>query len=118
MAYVTIGKSVTNIGNNAFNWCSNLKTIACLNLAPPQIEESTFSSYSATLQVPSDSKTAYQNAEYWKNFTNIVEIDPSAVQSIIMDNDSNTPVYDLTGRRLNVPRKGINIIGVKKVLKY
>ena len=33
------------------------------------------------MQVPIGCKTAYQNAEYWKNFTNIVEIDPSSLDS-------------------------------------
>ena len=33
--------------------------------------------YDATLYVPYGSKTAYSTAEYWENFTNIVELTPS-----------------------------------------
>ena len=68
------------------------------------------------MQVPTESKTAYQNADGWKNFTNIVEIDPSGVQPITLDNDINAPVYDLNGRKFKEPSKGINIIGGKKII--
>ncbi len=87
-----------------------------LNPIPPEIDFETYSSYSATLQVPTGSKTVYQNANYWKNFMNIVEIDPSVVQNIIFDRGVNTPIYDLNGRKLNRSSKGINIIGRKKVV--
>jgi len=68
------------------------------------------------LQVPTGSKNAYLNAEYWKNFTNIVEIDSSGIQSITLDKDINAPIFDLNGRKLKEPSKGINIIGGKKYL--
>jgi len=42
--------------------------------------------------------------------------DPSGIQSITLAKDANTPIYDLNGRRLQEPRKGINIIGGKKLL--
>lgn len=42
--------------------------------------------------------------------------DPSGIEEILIDADENTPVYDLSGKRLSEPRKGINIIGGKKVL--
>ena len=90
--------------------------ITSLNPTPPTITSNTFSNYTATLNVPEGSKTAYQNAEYWKNFTNIVEIDPSGVQTITLDKGINAPVYDLNGRKLKEPSKGINIIGRKKVV--
>ena len=75
-----------------------------------------FNNYSAKLQVPEGSKTNYQNAEYWKKFINIEEIDPTGIHTITLDNDKRTPVYDLNGRRLESPQKGINIIGGKKVV--
>ena len=87
-----------------------------LNPTPPTITSSTFGSYSAAVQVPTGSKIAYQNAEYWKNFKNIVEIDPSGIQTITLDKDINAPIYDLNGRKLKEPSKGINIIGRKKVV--
>ncbi len=113
---ITIGKSVTKIGSFAFTECESLSTVTLLNPIPPTIDNTTFSSFSAALQVPAGSKTAYQNADYWRNFTNIVETDSSSVQSIPLDKSTNAPIYDLNGKKLREPSKGINIIGGKKVL--
>lgn len=44
--------------------------------------------------------------------------DPSGIQGITLEKNPNAPVYDLNGRRLTEPAKGINIIGGKKVLKH
>jgi hypothetical protein len=69
---VTIGNSVTSIGQYAFSGCYSLTSVTSLNPIPPEIDFETYSSYSATLQVPTGSKTVYQNANYWKNFMNII----------------------------------------------
>ncbi|MBO6187376.1 MAG: leucine-rich repeat protein [Prevotella sp.] len=113
---ITIPASVTNIEWNAFRGCTSLTTVTSLNPTPPTITSNTFSNYTATLNVPEGSKTAYLNAEYWKNFTNIVEIDPSGIQTITLDKGTYAPVYDLNGRKLKEPSKGVNIIGDRKVL--
>ena len=42
--------------------------------------------------------------------------DPAGIQDITFDKDIKTPIYDLNGRKLNGPRKGINIISSKKVI--
>ena len=116
---LTIGNNVTNIGNSAFFGCGGLTSVTSLNSTPPTIYSGTFGmySYSTTLEVPIGCKQAYQNAEGWKNFTNIIEIDPTVVQSITLNNKGNcAPIYDLGGRKLIEPIKGINIIGGRKVL--
>ena len=113
---ITISSSATSIGNWAFYGCNKLTIVTSLNSIPPTVNANTFNNYSASLQVPEGSKTNYKNADYWKNFKNIVEIDPSGIQTITLDKEINTPVYDLNGRRLNEPSKGINIIGRKKVV--
>ena len=71
---VTIPNTVTSIGYNAFSGCTSLQTIECLAVTPPTIYSSTFSSYSAVLWVPYGSKAAYQAADYWSNFTNILQM--------------------------------------------
>ena len=72
---VVIGYSVTNIGNYAFNYCYNLKSITSLNPTPPATSSySLFLIYDATLYVPFGAKTAYSEANNWKNFTNIEEL--------------------------------------------
>ena len=46
-----------------------------------------------------------------------VATNPAGINSIMLNNKTNAPVYDLTGRRRSNNAKGIVIIGDKKVLK-
>ncbi len=71
---VTLGSGVTSIGSAVFFSCSALKNVFCKALTPPAIEGNTFntSHYSSvTLTVPYSSKSAYQSAYYWKDFSTI-----------------------------------------------
>ena len=71
---IQIPNSVTNIGENAFEGCYILSKINCLAATPPTIVLNTFPSYSLDLYVPAGCKAAYEVADYWKNFSNIIEI--------------------------------------------
>ena len=113
---ITIPNSVTTIGDYVFFRCTGLTAITSLNTTPPAITEKTFSSYDATLMVPTGSKSSYESADYWKNFTNIEEIDVTGVEGIRMEKRQDGKVYDLNGRRLSAPTKGINVMDGKKVL--
>ena len=73
---VTIPNSVTSISNEAFSNCTSLTSFTCENETPVTITNSVFSGVNkstCTLNVPTGSKSAYQNADVWKDFTNIVE---------------------------------------------
>ena len=72
---LVIGSSVTSIGNNAFGYCTSLNKTTCLASKPPTAYMTPFF-YTPTkdLYVPSGCKTAYQAADYWKDFSNIVEL--------------------------------------------
>lgn len=72
---LTLGTNVGSVGNSAFNHCINLDQIKVLRTNPPILQSSTFSDVpvSTIVFVPQGSLTAYQNAEVWKTFTNIVE---------------------------------------------
>ena len=74
---VVVGNGVTSIGRYAFDGCYGLTSITSLSQTPPTVEYRTFTNYDATLYVPYGSKTAYSTAEYWKDFTNIIELKPS-----------------------------------------
>lgn len=86
---ITIPASVQSIGQIAFGNCNNLNAFKVLSETPFSLNSGVFSESShnvfqyATLYVPKGCKAAYEKANVWKNFTNIVEmeedIDPDAV---------------------------------------
>lgn len=81
---VTIPEGVMSIGEAAFFDCTALTTIVSKAVTPPTVYWGTFiqSHYeNATLYVPAGSKSAYQKASYWSNFTNIME-SPTGVESV------------------------------------
>ena len=75
---VTIPESVTNIGQQAFRYCSNLSSVTVEIGTPLTIESETFTNRAnATLYVPAGCKAAYEAADYWKEFKQIVEPSPA-----------------------------------------
>ena len=72
---VTIPNSVTNIGGSTFKNCTGIKNVYSEIQNPFAISDDAFEGIytEATLTVPVGTKSAYQSAEGWKNFKNIVE---------------------------------------------
>ena len=63
---------------NTFAGCDNLTSVTVNAPVPPEVTEGTFSAnalLNGTLYVPKGCKALYESAEYWKNFSNIVETD-------------------------------------------
>lgn len=89
-----------------------------LNPTPPEISSNNVfpNRTNVTLYVPIGSKEAYQAAEDWKDFKEIIEKDFTGIDHIMIDGQNNAKIFTLDGKRINKPRKGINIIGGKKVL--
>lgn len=53
----------------------------------------------------------------WKEFKNIVGIGQTRVENInVADKNTKKVYYDMNGRRLNNPIKGLNIVNGKKVM--
>lgn len=74
MTKVTIGSGVSEMAEDIFYNCPALTTVICHATTPPSITSNTFLTehYSnAQLMVPKGCLSAYQSADYWKNFTNI-----------------------------------------------
>lgn len=117
---VTIPNYVTYIGYRAFNGCSCLTMISSLNPTPPSKSEYSFdnSHYQyATLYVPQEALEAYKTTYPWSEFKNIQGFDPTGIKGVEMDGSSKPAVYyDLNGRKLNAPKKGLNIVNGKKVI--
>ena len=74
---VTIPKSVTTIGENAFNGCKNLTDVYCHADSVPSTEAWVFYDTpiaSATLHVPAGSIEEYKTTSPWSGFGNIVAL--------------------------------------------
>ena len=73
---VTIPNSVTSIGNYSFKNCSGLTSVKVDISSPLPINYYTFygNQANATLYVPEGCKSAYESANYWKEFKEIVEM--------------------------------------------
>jgi len=78
---ITIPSTVSEILINAFNRCTNLNDITSLIWSPFPIDYSVFCTYdTATLTVPSGTRTAYRNTEGWYNFVRINDGTPSSTE--------------------------------------
>ena len=104
---VTIPNSVTSIGYSAFYECSGLTSVTCLAEEVPGTGSNVFyyvPRSTATLYVPEISVNAYKSAAQWKEFGNIVGIDPTAVEELkskkTLKANEDAPIFDLMGRRL------------------
>ena len=89
---VVIPNSVISIGSEAFIGCYNLYYITCQATTPPTIQSNTFGTnhyLEAFLTVPKGYISAYQNAEYWRNFHDFYDFG--------YDFKKNGIYYDITG---------------------
>ena len=89
LASVTIPSTMISIGNYAFSLCFRLTSVTCLASIPPTIGNA-YTFYhpdKATLYVPAGKKSAYQNADYWKEFSQIIEL-PVLATSISLNKTS------------------------------
>ena len=123
---LTLGSSVSSLEyGSGLSSCPNLTELYSLNPTPPSFfVESPFYEVITEVQymnlnvyVPQGSLSAYQKADVWKNFWELHEFDPTGVKTIKVDGKNvDGACYDIQGRKLNAPKKGLNIINGKKVL--
>ena len=94
---ISLPESLTSIGEFAFDNCGNVETVYANSMIPPTADYNPFSNSiytKATLFVPKGATAAYRSATYWKNFTNIVEMESAVAGDINGDDIVN--VGDVT----------------------
>ena len=94
--------------------CRNLKTIYAYMPDPNALiygDEFSQESREWTLYVPKGMKTVYQNSERWSYCKEIIEMETSGIDSVILNPDAKeVSRYSVNGQRLAVPVKGLNIV--------
>jgi hypothetical protein len=102
---ITIPSSVKTIGQSAFAGCINLQIIRANAPNPIEIASNSWifggvNKNTCALYVPSGSKEAYQAANEWKDFINIVEFDfRLAISTDVLamsDTAGSTAAFDIT----------------------
>ena len=105
---VTIPNSVTKIGMDAFSGCSGLTSIYCYAINPPALGSHVFNNVNISnviLHVVKGCETAYQEANTWKEFFIMADLNPqpeSGIEGIMADgSDAPAEYYNLNGVRVN-----------------
>ena len=121
MTSVTIPNSVTNIGYSAFEDCSGLTSVTVERDTPVNIGKNTFSNRNnATLFVPYGRKAAYENADYWNEFKEIVEMsndEPEDIEVTDISQMDNViyiePTEERTGTEATISFKMKNTAAIR-----
>lgn len=113
---VNLTDAVSEIREDAFRWCTALTSLTCARATPPAIDTNAFryaEPSACTLYVPIDCAASYRKNEVWGQF-NVEEADLTGISSpsadVLPDADAERQRFDISGKRLHSPSKGINII--------
>lgn len=125
---IVLPSSLTGMGGRDFYGCTKLTTIYAYMNVPPRYYDTRYPDFyfpfefgsnsimngvrdNAVLYIPKGSSSAYSKAVDWREFKNIVELDPTSVENINTAKDiKETSSYTLDGQRLDHPRRGLNIV--------
>lgn len=106
-----IGSRISSIPDMAN--CVKLDSIVVFGSDPPTAIGFANKTYlDCKLCVPYGYKEKYMNADVWKNFWNIYEMeyDASGINTIIVESSRQESFYTIDGKKTNKPQKGICII--------
>lgn len=116
---VTFGRNITEIDDMAVN-LRTIETMSLLNPTPPIADAVYFTDaqyMNLKVYVPEGSLEAYQQAPVWRNFWNLQEKTFTGIETVEADNSgTDAVIYDMQGRKLDIPKAGLNIINGKKVM--
>lgn len=105
---VVLPSTIRDIYGFAFSRCIGLTSFTCLATTPPtthRLQDNQFYEYGqffsdfaghATLYVPKGSVEAYQNAEEWSDFSNIIGIGGEDILKGDVDDDGIIGIADIT----------------------
>lgn len=115
---VTLPSTLKSLGENAFRFCRNLLSVCSYSPVPPTADYSSFYNVgeAVTLYVPDGSVQAYRYAEGWSVIQDIQAFDATGISTVPVDRNAKNIYYDLNGCRLSAPKKGLNIVGGRKVM--
>ncbi len=116
---ITLPSTVTSLASYCFKTCSGLEAVTCLAPTPPSASATTVfatSTYNGTLYVPYGKKADYAAHAVWGQFANIVELEDTAIESVVSTNKKDDSLYNLQGMKVSKDYKGIVISNGKKVI--
>ena len=121
---ITLGNSLTTIDYSAFFCCKSLLNIYCYAEQIPTSDIYIFSGTpqtEATLHVPTVALDAYKTTVPWSAFGNIVALTdddpkPTGINIVHGEGLRVNDYYDLQGRKVANPEKGIYIVNGKKMV--
>ncbi len=89
---------MTSIGNYAFYDCTGLTELVSLASIPPICKAVVFENVDkslCTLKVPKGSKDDYRQADGWKEFVNIEEVDVTGIETVAAESVGNSEITDI-----------------------
>ena len=115
---ITLPSTVNTIMLNAFKNCRTITDVYCYAENVPNTAEDAFDgtpTEKSTLHVPAPAIGAYRSAWPWSDFKEIVALTDVGIMEVKQSN-GNDEYYDLTGRKVHHPQKGLYIRNGKKVI--
>ena len=116
---IEIGKNVTSIGDRAFQGCTSVQNVYMASHIPIPANKNIFSSQTyetATLHVPLGCQSVYKATSPWSEFSYSLEHYFTDINDVRTDKKGTDVFYDLNGRVVKNPTKGVYIVNGKKVL--
>lgn len=117
---VTIPNNMLSIGVSAFSRCDALTDIYCYAEEIPSLGTNSFDNPNDILHVPAVSLDAYKSScsYLFKEIVALTDSDPkpTGIKELKCDSHSDGLYFDLQGRQMSMPHKGVNIVNGKKIL--
>lgn len=124
---VVVGTGMKEIENDAFTSCTHLKDFYCYAAQASsdspswKVFNGGASVSTATLHVPTESLLFYKLNNPWTDFGNVVALTendptPTDLKAIRKIDNNSEKTFDLYGRRIDQPKRGIYIKDGKKVI--